>query len=102
MLNLELPANVAAGAAAAHRIEHEFRLKIQEQVLDKIAAAITGIAPIAVSARIRTVIKAREAGDRTGIEGDPRKLDEDRTIGLVGRRHVEPWLTGCIERVDKG
>jgi hypothetical protein len=45
---LQFAADIGARAAAGHRVEHGFRLKIPQQIADDIAATIAGITAVTI------------------------------------------------------
>src|SRR5690349_12070659 len=65
-LDAEFAADVAACAAAAHRIEDALRCKEANEVTDEFAAAIPRIVATAVVAGVVPMVQARESRDRTG------------------------------------
>ena len=69
----EFPADVRAGPAAGHRVEHALRPEIPEQVLDELPGAVAGIARVAVRASLRLVVEAREPRDGARVLRRPRQ-----------------------------
>ena len=60
-------AHVTARAASGHGVKHAGRFVISEQVLDEIAAAVTGIAAVAIVTGPAEMIEAGKVRDRTGV-----------------------------------
>ena len=79
----QLPAHVAAGAAAAHRVEDQaLRLEVQQQVLDQVAAAVAGPAAVAVLAGPVEVVQAGQVRHRAGVLRRPGQPGVDRLLRL--------------------
>jgi hypothetical protein len=64
--NAEFPAHITARPGAAHRIAYQSGLEVAQQVADQIAAAIAGIASVAVFTGTVKVIEAGQVRDGTG------------------------------------
>ena len=83
----EFLANVAGGAAAAHRVEHQAGAEKRQQVLDELAAAVAGPVPVAIFSGPVEVIQAgqvrhRAAGDRCPWQSGVNRLSR---LCLAGR-----------------
>ena len=98
----EFLANVAAGAAAAHGSQtHAVGLEIVEQVLDQVAAAISGIGPVAVLTGPVEVIQAGQVRHRDAFRGALGQPGIDRLGRLVLAGGYDLLRTGRVVGIDR-
>ncbi len=84
---LEDHAHVMQARDAGHRVEHQTRPKIEQEVLDKNAAAIAGIRAVAIFTSLWIVIKAGEVRDGTRVDRSQWQFGIDSALDgrSVGR-----------------
>ena len=71
--------------------------EVAQQVFDEIAAAIAGIAAVAIFAGAAEMVQAGQVRDGAGIERCPRQLGIDRLVWLAAGR-VRPGRCGLRRR----
>src|SRR5712691_8859041 len=81
-IDAQFVAYVAACARAGHGVKARVHSVKREQVLDQVAAAIAGVAAVAVIAGLGVVVEARQAGYGTGVPGRAWQSREHRLLRL--------------------
>src|SRR5579884_162571 len=100
----EFLAYVGACPAAAHGVQDQAGAEVEEQVLDEIAAAVAGVAPVAVLPSDVEVIQTGQVGDRTGVLRCLRQLGvydlPVLRIGLQLERGYDSFEASGQEGID--
>jgi len=95
-------AYVGASAAAGHRVKDVLGAEEKEQVADEPAAAIAGIAAVAVFTGMVEMVKAGQMRHGAGVPGCGRQPGINRLASRdrIGNRGNA--ATGGVERIDGG
>ena len=94
----EFIADVAAGAAASHWVQNQGRLEIQQKILDEVAAAVAGLASVAVLAGSVEVVQAGQVRHGTRISGCEWQPSIDGSVTLLCSRR-DPFQAAGIEGI---
>lgn len=76
--DLQFPTDISASAGAGHGIENPFRLKIQQEILDQYAGAISRIRSAAIRTAECLMIEARQPRHGAAIDWSSRQDRDGR------------------------
>ena len=79
----EFLANIGTSPRAAHGIADQAGMEVPQQILDEVAAAIAGVAAVAVLAGTVEVVQAGQVWDRTCISGCKGQPCIDGSVTLL-------------------